>query len=51
MLIAGGRNQYLAIKEGTLVDVNCEAHCVCRICGVCQLAEQINNSEVLWRIK
>jgi nitrogenase molybdenum-cofactor synthesis protein NifE len=46
MLIAGGRNQYLAIKEGyPFVDVNQERHTAyAGYAGLVNLAEQINNS-------
>jgi nitrogenase molybdenum-cofactor synthesis protein NifE len=45
MLIAGGRNQYLAIKEGyPFVDVNQERHTpYAGYLGLVNLAEQINN--------
>lgn len=46
ILIAGGRNQYLAIKEGyPFVDVNQERHTAyAGYDGLINLAEQINNS-------
>ena len=46
MLIAGGRNQYLAIKEGyPFVDVNQERHTAyAGYAGLVNLAEQISNS-------
>ncbi len=46
MLIAGGRNQYLAIKEGyPFVDVNQERHIAyAGYQGLVNLAEQISNS-------
>ena len=46
MLIAGGRNQYLAIKEGyPFVDVNQERHTpYAGYLGLVNLAEQISNS-------
>jgi nitrogenase molybdenum-cofactor synthesis protein NifE len=46
MLIAGGRNQYLAIKEGyPFVDVNQERHIpYAGYSGLVNLAEQISNS-------
>jgi nitrogenase molybdenum-cofactor synthesis protein NifE len=46
MLIAGGRNQYLAIKEGyPFVDVNQERHTpYAGYMGLVNLAEQITNS-------
>jgi nitrogenase molybdenum-cofactor synthesis protein NifE len=46
MLIAGGRNQYLAIKEGyPFVDVNQERHTAyAGYGGLVNLAEQISNS-------
>ena len=46
MLIAGGRNQYLAIKEGyPFVDVNQERHTAyAGYAGLVNLAEQIANS-------
>jgi nitrogenase molybdenum-cofactor synthesis protein NifE len=46
MLIAGGRNQYLAIKEGyPFVDVNQERHTpYAGYMGLVNLAEQISNS-------
>ena len=46
MLIAGGRNQYLAIKEGyPFVDVNQERHTpYAGYTGLVNLAEQIHNS-------
>ncbi len=46
MLIAGGRNQYLAIKEGyPFVDVNQERHTpYAGYLGLANLAEQISNS-------
>ncbi len=46
MLIAGGRNQYLAVKEGyPFVDVNQERHTpYAGYLGLVNLAEQISNS-------
>jgi nitrogenase molybdenum-cofactor synthesis protein NifE len=46
MLIAGGRNQYLAVKEGyPFVDVNQERHTAyAGYAGLVNLAEQISNS-------
>lgn len=46
ILIAGGRNQYLAVKEGyPFVDVNQERHTAyAGYDGLINLAEQINNS-------
>ena len=51
MLIAGGRNQYLAIKEGyPFVDVNQERHTpYAGYFGLVNLAEQISNSMKFYR--
>ena len=51
ILIAGGRNQYLAIKEGfPFVDVNQERHAAyAGYDGLVALAEQISNSMVFYR--
>ena len=51
MLIAGGRNQYLAVKEGyPFVDVNQERHTpYAGYAGLVNLAEQISNSVRFYR--
>ena len=51
MLIAGGRNQYLAVKEGyPFVDVNQERHTAyAGYQGLVNLAEQISNSLAFYR--
>ena len=51
MLIAGGRNQYLAVKEGyPFVDVNQERHTAyAGYQGLVNLAEQISNSLGFYR--
>jgi len=51
MLIAGGRNQYLAVKEGIpFVDVNQERHhAYAGYDGLVNLAEQISNSLLFYK--
>jgi nitrogenase molybdenum-cofactor synthesis protein NifE len=51
ILVAGGRNQYLAIKEGyPFVDVNQERHTAyAGYQGLVNLAEQISNSMMFYR--